>query len=360
MVNICLLAIILVIYSSTSKWFNAIRSVGYRDRVINEQSLYVHFSCVVYIYSIPQICVSPEDQSFHENDQATNTAVQNSLARPLQVFKVSDDDGVRVLSLIFYKNTLIVGTNAGLVYGFSWHKHRLTKKAWEVFIASKNGSHQNDVNALHIQTDDDHLIVGCGDNNAYAIDIEGGGKIVRNYKGHTDYIHCIDGLDQHRLYSASEDGLIKFWDSRTVRSVNQLAPYKNERVERKEFGKWQGTICVTDNWLLCGGGPKPCLYHLRSLDCSSVFDFNATVHVAGFLDDTIYIGGDSNHLVQFNLTGEVTAQIPVSSTSIYSVVSQSTPEKFISIAGASNNLDVCTNFSYRDILLKLYDAPKRR
>lgn len=315
---------------------------------------------VYRIFSIPQVCLSPDDQSFEDNDQAIGGTVQNSSMRPLQVFKITEDGSARVLSLVFYKNTLIVGTNVGAIYGFSWYKNRLTKKSWETVIASKNGSSPSDINALYLEKDDGILIVGCGDNNVYAIDIEGGGKIVRTFKGHTNYIHCIDGVAQHKLYTASEDGLIKFWDSRTARSVNQLEPYKNEQLERPDFGKWQGTVCATDNWLLCGGGPKACLYHLRSLDCSSVFDFNASIHVAGFLDDTIYFGGDTNHLFQFNLTGEVTAQIPVSSTSIYSVVSQTTPEKFLSIGGTSNTLDICTNFSYRDVLLQLYESPKKR
>lgn len=285
---------------------------------------------------------------------------EHSTLRPLQVFSVSDDNDVRILSLAFYENTLIVGTNVGTILGFSWYKYRLTKKSWEVYVASKNHSGPNDINTLHLQPDESLLHVGCGDNNLYAVDIEGGGKIVRTFKGHSDYIHSIASTASNKLYSASEDGFIRFWDTRTARCTNQLQPHKDGRLKRPQFGKWQGAVHATDNWLLCGGGPKPCLYHLRSLECSQVFDFNSSVHVMGFLDETVYIGGDNNHLFQFNLRGDLTAQIPVSATSIYSVVTQAVPEKFISIAGASNCLDICTNHSYKDISVQLYEPPQRR
>lgn len=312
--------------------------------------------------------MSPEEQTFDETSYDSEVkksinetlTLKNSLTRPLQVFKVSDDDGVRILSLTFQNTTLIVGTNHGKICGYSWYKKRLTKKIWEIYIPSKNVTDQNDINCFWLQKEDAILYVGCGDNNVYAVDIENGGKVIRSFKNHTDYIHWIDGSTNNSLYSASEDGSINFWDRRSDRLANHIVPYKDERLERQQFGKWQGTVFASENWLICGGGPKPCLYHLRSLECSVVFDFNSTVHVSGFLDDIVYIGGDNNHLYQYNLKGDLTARIPVSSSSIYSVVSQSMPEKLLSIAGSSNYLDVCTNYNYRDILLQLYETPKKR
>lgn len=308
--------------------------------------------------------MSPDDESIEQIDAksaaSTSAPVQkNSLSRPVQIFSIPDEKNVRVLCMVFSNNTLIVGTNVGKVFGLSWYKNRLAKKQWEVFIASKIWADSNDINALCLQQDETILYAGCGDNNIYAIDIGNDGKIIETFKGHTDFIHCLDGSADHAIYSASEDGVIRFWDTRTARSVTQLHPHKDKQLARPDFGKWQGAVAVSNNWLICGGGPKACLYHLRSLDCSVVFDFKSTVHVAGFLDDTVYIGGDDKHLNQYNLKGNITTQIPVSSTSVYSVLSQSAPEKILSIAGSGNNLDICTDFSFRDIVLKLYDAPKR-
>lgn len=306
--------------------------------------------------------MSPDEQNYDSDavkltkiDDPANT-LKNSLAKPIQVFSVTENGKKQqVQSLAFFENFLIVGTNTGKVSGYSWIKNRLTKKKWETFLANQNMADQNDMNCFWLQKSDGTLFVGCGDNNIYAVSLENG-KIIRKFSGHTDYIHWIDGVNG-ALYSASEDGSVKFWDQREKRFVNQLEPYKNERLERPQFGKWQGTVSVTDDWLLCGGGPKPSLYHLRSLECSTVFDVNSTIHVSGFLDDIIYLGGDNSHLFQHNLKGDITAEIPVSSSSIYSVVSQTAPEKFMSIAGASNHLDICTNFNFKDIMLKLYEPP---
>lgn len=87
---------------------------------------------------------------------------------------------------------------------------------------------------------------------------------------------------------------MKFWDQREKRFIHQLEPYKDERFERMRFGKWQGTVSITDDWLLRGVGPK------RSL----------------------FVG------------------------------------MFISVtqtARSCNCLDICMNFKYKDIMLKLYE-----
>lgn len=325
------------------------------------------------IFSIPQICVSPDEHGYDIGTElltkvnATTAAgagavtkFNNSLAKPIQVFTIAENGKKeQVQSLAFHANSLIVGTNMGKISGYSWYKNRLAKKSWELFVANQNMADQNDMNCFWLHKSDGTLFVGCGDNHIYAVSLETG-KILRDFSGHTDYVHWIDGVNANKtLYSASEDGSVKFWDQREKRFVNQLEPHKDARLERMQFGKWQGTVSVTDDWLLCGGGPKPSLYHLRSLECSTVFNVTSTVHVSGFLDDIVYIGGgDNSHLLQFNLKGDTTAEIPVSSSSIFSVVTQTAPEKFMSIAGASNYLDICTNFNYKDIMLKLYEVPK--
>lgn len=203
----------------------------------------------------------------------------------------------------------------------------------------------------------DNIFVGCGDNSVYAIKLEAG-QVLRSFNGHTDYIHCIDLDSENKLFSASEDGTINFWDQREKQAVNRLEPFKNERLARPQFGKWQGAVAVTDDWLICGGGTAPGLWHLRSMECTTAFNFIRPVRVAGFLDDSIYIGGDYNQLCHFSMKGEIIAEIPVSSPSIYSVVAQNKPEKFLSIAGSSNSLDICTDFHFRDIVLSLYPSQK--
>lgn len=157
-----------------------------------------------------------------------------------------------------------------------------------------------------------------------------------------------------KLFSASEDGLVNIWDLREKKLVNSLQPHAQAKLERPHFGKWVGTVCASDDWLVCGGGPKASLWHLRTLECTTVFPFPDKVHVSGFLDETIMIAGHHDRLFQFNFTGTTTAEIPVAASAIYSVVWQMEPLRMMSIAGTSNEVDICQNFNYKDIVLKLY------
>lgn len=311
------------------------------------------------LFSISQVCATSDEQiaGIHAHTNGpTNNSIQHkqALARPHQVFKASED-GQSIRSLAFHNHFLIVGTT-GIVTGFTWLKNRLNKKSWEIRLPN-NESQQNDINCFWLNKKESILYVGCGDNHIYALTLEDG-QVLRSFNGHTDYVHWIDGGTDQSLYSASEDGSIKFWDRRDKRAVNQLEPFKNELLVRPQFGKWQGTVAVTDDWLVCGGGPSVSLWHLRSMECTTVFPFVKPVRVSGFLDEVIYVGGDSTHLCQYNMKGDVTAEVPVSSSSVYSVVAQIEPEKFLSIAGSSNSLDICTNYNYRDVVLNLYESQK--
>lgn len=215
-----------------------------------------------------------------------------------------------------------------------------------------------DINCLMLDEQNGILYAGCGDYNVYALNLDGG-QMIRSFVAHTDFIHCIDiGSDRKSLYSASEDGSVKVWDKREANFVNQLEPWKDGRLARPQFGKWQGAVAVTDDWLICGGATNASLWHLRSMEVTTIFPFTRPIRVVGFIDDNIFVGGDFNRLCHFNFKGDSTAEIEVSSPSIYSVVSQLAPEKFLSIAGASNSLDVCTDFHYRDIVLNLYQTQK--
>lgn len=78
------------------------------------------------------------------------------------------------------------------------------------------------------------------------------------------------------------------------------------------------------------------------------------MHVVEFYEDRIIAGGEAPFLYQFNYNGDVFAEIPSSSTSIYSVVHREEPYKVMCIAGSSPKIDLCTNFSYRDQILSLY------
>ena len=74
-------------------------------------------------------------------------------------------------------------------------------------------------------------------------------------------------------------------------SAHCIEPYKNEACARPQFGKWITSIAIddkADDWMVCGGGPSLCLWHLRSLSATTVFDMpNVCVNYAMFHDDAV-------------------------------------------------------------------------
>ncbi|KAJ6643729.1 THO complex subunit 6 [Pseudolycoriella hygida] len=304
----------------------------------------------IFVYNISHICTDPIDNESHHSRE---TAI-----RPIQIFKIVENGG-QIHSLAFHNNFVIVGSRNASVTGYSWVKNEITKKAWEVKLSSTNNIDSMDpkwieVNSFWLDKENGILYAGCGDNQCYAISLENG-KIIREFDGHKDYIHCVHGLpSDNRIFTASEDGTVKFWDVRTKQNNDQLEPFKNDDLHRPQFGKWQGTVSVTDDWILCGGGPRFSLWHMRSLQCTTIYDYPGTAHVSGFLDDNVCVAGNYANVCQFSLNGDVTSEIPVSGPAVYSVVWQNEPFKLMSIAGASKSLDICTDFNYKDIVLNLY------
>ncbi|KAJ9595991.1 hypothetical protein L9F63_012812 [Diploptera punctata] len=170
-------------------------------------------------------------------------------------------------------------------------------------------------------------------------------------EGHDDYIHSIHNIGS-QLASGSEDGTVRLWDMRQKTYTNTIQPHLSDKLVRPELGKWIGAVAISEDWLLCGGGPRLSLWHLRSLDVTTAFQLDDSgIHLAMFYDDRIMAGGASSNFYNLNYTGDTYAQIPSSSTCIYSAVYQETPLKVMCLAGSSAKIDLCTNFSYRDQIL---------
>lgn len=212
-----------------------------------------------------------------------------------------------------------------------------------------------DINYMWLRPETDCLYVGCGDNNIYELSLEDG-SIVRDFKGHDDFIHGVCGLDATKLYSASEDGSIRLWDTKEKDSVAIVEPYKKENLSRPEMGKWQGALAVNDDWLVCGGGPKLSLWHLRAMECTSDFPFPGKVHVCDFVDDMIFVGGEHANAQFYAMNGKLRADIKTDNTAIYSAIWQMEPDRFMSIAGFSNWLSILNDFRFLDTKIELYEC----
>lgn len=257
-------------------------------------------------------------------------------------------DGGHICSLVSTPNFLIAG-GIGEIRGWTW-KSVIAGKAEQKFKISvpavRDRSEQADVNSLIYNSVDDQLCVGCGDNNIYIFNLEDGRRI-RTLSGHTGFLHSVH-LSENQLVSASEDGTVRMWDMRRSAATNIIKPYEDDRLNRPELGKWIGAAAINDDWLVCGGGPRLSLWHLRSMDVTTVFptpDLKG-VHVAKFHEDRIFAGGAGPHFYQFSLNGQIYGQIPTSASTVYSAELQEVPHKILAIAGSSTHIDICTNFKF--------------
>lgn len=258
----------------------------------------------------------------------------------------------QVCSLVTTEKFLIVGS-VNEISGWDWKgflNFKLNKPSWVIKMPSHSILEQIDVNSLWLSEDENRLYAGCGDNNVYVINLEDG-KIISTFTGHEDYIHSVHGKNQ-QLITAGEDGYVLLWDLRMGKSHNKLEPHDNSKVSRPDIGKWVGSATLGDDWIVCGGGPRLSLWHLRSLDAVTVFDIpDHGIHVSFFHDDCVVAGGAAKHLYQLSYSGEVKVELPVSATTVYSAILRTQPHNVLTIAGSSPEIDLCTTFNYRDQVL---------
>lgn len=266
---------------------------------------------------------------------------------PSLIFHIDE----KIFSLAFHREFLIIGS-LGKIFG---HKistsGAILKRSWTVQLPINHD--MSEVNSIWIDHENENIFAGCGDGNIYVSSLEDG-QVIKTFKEHSDYIHSICGHDK-LIASASEDGLVKFWDIRENSSVFALEPSKNPKINRAEFGKWVGSVCINKDWVATGGGPSLALYHLRNREPFQIFDFPKEIHCNTFIDDNLVVGGEFNAIHQYSLNGEMISEMATSGPSILSIIWQKHSENSILAAcGTSNKIDVSTNFNYKDTTLNFY------
>lgn len=278
---------------------------------------------------------------------------ENELQGPSYRFTAHPNQQVQ--SMATTDNFLITGTS-GEIYGWDWKvvtsSKAKSKVSWMIQIPVNKDSYEKpDVNYMVYCKSHQLLYAGCGDNHIYIVSLEDG-KILRSLQGHTDYIHGLSLMDS-QLASCGEDGTVRLWDLRKKENTNILTPHLVDKVARPALGKWIGAIDFTEDWLLCGGGPSLSLWHMRTMEAATVFDLpDEGIHVANIYEERVIAAGTAPHVYHLTYQGETLAKVPTSSNTVYSIMYQETPQKVLSVAGSSNNLDVCTNFNYRELTLK--------
>ncbi|KAG8311995.1 THO complex subunit 6 [Homalodisca vitripennis] len=275
----------------------------------------------------------------------TNSHTTNHTKLPLNVMKTQP------LQWIQDSLGLDAGGSGGIAVG-SFRVLYLGRWYASWMNASVDSYEKPDVNAMVVSTNETTgstlLYAGCGDKKVHVFSLEDG-KCLRSMEGHEDYIHSIQ-KQGWQLVSAGEDGSVRLWDLRQKSLTNVITPHTHAKVERPSLGKWIGDAALSEDWLVCGGGPRLSLWHLRTMDVMASFHSvdDSGLHVTRFYEDRVLAGGTAPHLYHLSLTGDIYAQVDVSATTVFSVAIQEAPHKVMCIAGSSPDIDVCTNFSYRE------------
>lgn len=287
-------------------------------------------------------------------DCDNNRQVEESERKPYYKFNAHKDP---IYSLVSNKKLIISGS-VGEIKAWKWTdvKRKEAKVLWTLQIPIGEWM-KPEVNAMVLSEKDESLLyAGCGNNNVHCYDLES--KTLKfTLEGHTDYIHCLSlGSSSSECVSGSEDGTVKIWDTRKSGSaVHTIEPYKHMLASRPELGKWIGCLAFdsADDWLVCGGAPILCIWHLRTfLPSTQLHKPKATSTVAHFYGGKVISAGSEPVVNHWSFDGKLLIEVPTSARTIYDIGINSSPsQKILSTCGSSHKIDVCTDFRYRDFSL---------
>jgi len=259
------------------------------------------------------------------------------------------------ISLNFHRDFLIVGSKNGSIVGYKTSSGIIQHKSWNMQLPLSPEKIDSEVSDLYVDQENEFLYAACG-SDIFQCSLDNG-TVLNKFEGHDDFIQSIHGNEQN-FVTASSDGFVKLWDNRTKSATFSIKPSENKDIARNQFGSWMGSASISKSWLSCGGGPKLAVFHLNQITKQpfQVFDYPNSIHVTDFVDlDNLLVAGESSRMIQYSLNGNMISDIETSGPAVYSVVWYKNQQyKFLSASGASNNIDVSINFTYKDATLNFY------
>lgn len=258
------------------------------------------------------------------------------------------------IALNYHRDFLIVGSKHGQIFGYKT-SGGIQSKSWTIQLPLTPDKLENEVNDLYVDSENEIVYAACG-NDLYQCSLDTG-SVQNKFEGHEDCIQTVKGHDNN-IVTCSLDGSVKVWDSRSKNASFSIKPSDHQAISRSQYGKWMGSASISKSWLLCGGGPKLSVFHLNQVTKQpfQVLDYPSPIHVTAFVDlDSLLVAGGSNKIIQYSLNGNMISDIDASGPAVYSVVWFKNQQiKFLSASGASNNIDVSINFTYKDSTLNFY------
>lgn len=286
-----------------------------------------------------------------------------------------------VNAIVTLEETLVVaisrpnGTPAVLAFQWKDLIQQRSLLAWS--IDSSSGLLPKDINSLEIDKRNEKLIVGGGlgtatdaidDYGLRVIDLETRRLSSKPLLGHSGYLHSVEHCELSDIIaSCSEDGSVRTWDRRAKDPcISVIQPYQYSELQRPKLGSWISDVSISGDWLICGGGPKPAIFHLKALapsvvpelpeSCNNVFVTKIVKNKEA--EDRVFIAGQFSGGVfyQYSLDGTLKAEVKTSSSCLYSIEATFQDTfKMLSAGGSSSTLDLCThNLSYSDNTIQFH------
>jgi len=286
--------------------------------------------------------------------KVSQLVARGEVDRGKELMKWKVEDGV--YSMVSTGRYLVVGSWEE-VTGWDWDTiaggEAVRESDWQIVMRGKG-----EVNSMVIVKEggtEGRLVLGMGDNNVYVFDLETR-EVVRVLSGHTGYVHCVScGKEEGEktVASGGEDGTVKLWDIRQGDCVHTLTPGDTGDLARPKLGKHISAVALSQDWLACGGGPRLALWHLKSLAVAAPLPpTEQEVKSVSFHDEVVMVGGRGRTLFQANFSGEVTAEVAVSSSMVYSIAHMESPS-ILCVAGSSSNIDICApSYNYKDVTIR--------
>eukprot|EP01083_Nonionella_stella_P051749 137417_1 len=168
--------------------------------------------------------------------------------------------------------------------------------------------------------------------------------------GHRAYIHAVAcRSNASNVCSASEDGTVRVWDTRTSQSTATLNPFSGSILKdadqfprRRQF---VSSISVNEasDAMICGGSERfLAKFHIPSLSPTAVMPTFSTPHVSLVHEETVFSGGNSAQLHRWKLSnGEHISSVATSSPDVWTVeVGTVGQQSVVAVSGSSRFIDL--------------------